>query len=89
MDNKKFLKLAESEASKYVIDNVPLAGVADFDVYVVWSCKTLQNNKALLSSNIEDGLYFEATYNGDKHEMYLDAYKKEHNQAIEVSNVNN
>ena len=85
MDNKKFLKLAESEVSKYVIDNVPLAGVADFDVYVVWSCKTLQNNKALLSSNIEDGLYFEATYNGDKHEMYLDTYKKLDNAVIEAS----
>ena len=84
MGNEQFLKLAENEVSKYVIDNVPLAGVADFDVYVVWSCRTLQNNKALLSSNIEDGLYFEATYNGDKHEMYLDAYKKLKNEAIEV-----
>ena len=39
-------------------------------------CKTLQNNKALLSTNIYDGMYFECTYNGDKKELYIDAYKK-------------
>ena len=41
----------------------------------VWSCKTLQNNKALLSTNISDGMYYECTYNGDKNELYFDAYK--------------
>jgi outer membrane protein assembly factor BamB len=46
------------------------------DVFVVWSCKTLQNNKALLSTTVRDGMYYEITYNGDKQECYLDAYKK-------------
>lgn len=46
------------------------------EVYVVWSCKTLQNNKALLSTTLFDGMYYECTYNGDKKEMYIDAYKK-------------
>ncbi|WP_285013440.1 DUF6275 family protein [Lactococcus garvieae] len=52
------------------------------EVYVVWSCKTLQNNKALLSTNIPDGRYYEVTYNGDKGEIYFDSYIKEHNQLI-------
>ena len=52
------------------------------DVYVVWSCKTLQNNKMLLSTTIADGMYYELTYNGDKGEMYLDAYKKLDNIVI-------
>lgn len=49
------------------------------EVYVVWSCKTLQNNKALLSTNIPDGRYYEVTYNGDKDEIYFDSYLKEKN----------
>ncbi|PGS81640.1 hypothetical protein COC69_05785 [Bacillus cereus] len=50
------------------------------EVYIVWSCKTLQNNKALLSTDVPDGRYYEVTYNGDKQEFYFDAYVKEHNQ---------
>lgn len=52
------------------------------DVYVVWSCKTLQNWKALLSTNVPDGMYYELTYDGDKCVTYLDAYKKWENVAI-------
>lgn len=52
------------------------------DVYVVWFCKTLQNFKALLSTTLPDGMYFEVTYNGDKKEFYLDAYKKFDNVCI-------
>lgn len=54
------------------------------DVFVVWSCKTLQNSKALLSTTVQDGMYYELTYNGDKKELYLDAYKKWENKKIEV-----
>ena len=52
------------------------------DVYVVWFCKTLQNWKALVSSNLPDGMYYEVTYNGDKEEAYVDAYKKFDNVVI-------
>lgn len=52
------------------------------DVYVVWFCKTLQNCKALLSTTVSDGMYYEITYNGDKKEFYLDAYKKWENVSI-------
>lgn len=52
------------------------------DTYVVWSCKTLQNFKCLVSTNLIDGMYYELTYNGDRDEVYLDAYKKFENQVI-------
>ena len=53
-----------------------------YDVYVVWFCKTLQNWKCLLSTNLPDGMYYEVTFNGDKQELYLDAYKKFENRCI-------
>lgn len=52
------------------------------DVFVVWFCKTLQNWKCLLSTTVPDGMYYEVTYNGDKGEAYLDAYKKWQNVRI-------
>jgi hypothetical protein len=44
----------------------------------------LQNNKALLSTTVPDGRYYEITYNGDKHEAYLDTYVKESNEKIYI-----
>jgi hypothetical protein len=54
----------------------------DENVYIVWFSKILQNWKALLSTTVSDGMYYEVTYNGDAAEMYLDAYKKFDNVAI-------
>lgn len=56
----------------------------DFDdVFIVWSCKTLQNYKCLASTTVSgDGIYVEYTYNGDKQELYEDVYKKVTNTCI-------
>ena len=54
----------------------------DFEAYIVWKCKALQNWKYLISSTLFDGMYYELTYNGDKKEWYLDAYKKFENKVI-------
>ncbi len=54
------------------------------DVFIVWYCKTLQNAKVLLSTVVSDGMYYELTYNGDKNELYLDAYKKWENKKYDV-----
>jgi len=53
------------------------------DVYIVWFSKTLQNWKAMLSTTVSDGMYYEVTYNGDKKEAYVDSYKKWKNQCVE------
>lgn len=58
------------------------------DVYVVWMCKTLKNSKALLSTNVSDGMYYEITYNGDEDEIYFDAYKKWENILISKEKFN-
>ncbi len=59
-------------------------GEPSFDVYTVWKSKVLQNWKYLISTTLFDGMYYELTYNGDKKEWYLDAYKKFENVTIIV-----
>lgn len=63
--------------------------IQNFEVFVVWSCKTLQNNKALLSTTLFDGMYYELTYNGDKKELYFDAYKKFENRCVKFESEEN
>ena len=67
---------------EYIVDHLDKSdNIPSFDVYVVWQCKALQNWKFLLSSTLLDGMYYELTYNGDKKEWYLDAYKKFENRV--------
>lgn len=77
------IKLVKDYANEH-LDKSDNVVVEEKDVFVVWICKTLQNNKALLSTTLFDGMYYEITYNGDKKEIYLDAYKKFENRAIKV-----
>ncbi len=47
------------------------------NVFVVWSCKTLQNYKCLVSTTVPgDEIYAEYTFDGDKGELYEDIYRK-------------
>lgn len=77
MPEKEFTALVRKTVGEYT--NTPAE-----DVYIVWMCKTLQNSKALASTNKGDGLYFELTYNGNKRELYVDVYRKEHNCVVVV-----
>lgn len=85
MDNKKFEKHCKEVVVKYFnehVDNTDKTAISEDDVYIVWLCKTLQNNKALVSTTVSDGMYYEITHNGDKHETYIDAYKKWENFCV-------
>lgn len=64
------------------VDKTDKETITEDDVFIVWFCKTLQNWKALVSTTISDGMYYEITHNGDKNETYLDAYKKWENVCI-------
>lgn len=55
----------------------------EFEIYMVWKAKALQNWKYLISSTLCDGMYYELTFNGDKREWYLDVYKKFENICIQ------
>jgi len=68
---------------QYVLDHLDKSDpVPEFEVYTVWKAKVLQNWKYLISTTLFDGMYYELTFNGDKHEWYLDAYKKFENKVI-------
>ena len=78
MDNK-----ALEIVRNYILEHLDKSdAMPEFEVYIVWKCKALQNWKYLLASTLPDGMYYELTYNGDKKEWYLDAYKKFENRVI-------
>lgn len=90
MDSNKFIDLCIGTVVDYFnnrSEKTDKFEITKDDVFVVWSCKALQNNKALLSTTVSDGMYYEITYNGNKQEMYLDAYKKWENKCIKLNNI--
>ena len=85
MTDVKFFEFSKNAVRNYIINHLDKSDtVPNFDVYIVWYCKTLQNWKALLSTTLFDGMYYEFTLNGDKDEAYLDAYKKWDNNCIKI-----
>ena len=87
MDAKEFLNLCEEKVIEYFnshVDKTDQKQITRDDVFIVWSNKTLQNNKALISTSVSDGMYYEITYNGDKQELYFDAYKKWENIKFDI-----
>lgn len=91
MKNDDFLNLCKATIVNYFnnrTDKTDKFEISENDVFIVWSCKTLQNNKALVSTIVSDGMYYELTYNGDKKELYLDVYKKWENKCIKVEENN-
>lgn len=78
--------IAKSIVKKYVEEHLDKSDKCisnvDTEPYFVWKCKTLQNWKYLISTNLPDGMYYEVTFNGDKREWYFDAYKKFANESI-------
>ena len=85
MNEKEFVALVKKAVADYVnahLDKTDAVKITEEQVFIVWMCKTLQNSKALASTTLFDGMYYELTYNGDKKELYLDAYKKWDNRCI-------
>ena len=80
---REFENVIHHEAVKYFNAHRAVQ-ISEVDVFTVWSCKTLQNYKALVSTDIAgDTTYFEFTFNGDRQQLYMDVYVKEKNQCIE------
>lgn len=87
MGSKEFLEICKEHVVGYFnahCERTDDASISSEDVYVVWYCKTLQNQKALLSTNVSDGMYYELTFNRDKNQLYMDAYKKWQNICFDM-----
>lgn len=85
MTDVTFVKFCKETIRDYVnkhIDKTDRAEILTDDVFIVWQVKALQNWKALASTTLFDGMYYEITYNGDKGEAYIDCYKKWENFVI-------
>ena len=87
MNEKEFVKLVKKTVADYANQNLDKTDgkkITEDDVFIVWMCKTLQNSKALASTTLFDGMYYELTFNGNKQELYVDAYKKRQNFTVVV-----
>lgn len=80
MKHEKFLRLCQRKVAEYENKRADIKEEIDTDdVFLVWSCKTLQNSKCLMSTPVKGAYYYEFTMNGDKEEIYMDVYKKVEN----------
>ena len=85
MGNTEFTEKAKKLVREYIADHLDKADeMPAFEVFVVWNAYILGNAKALLSTTLPDGMYYEVTYNKAKNEIYLDAYKKFENICFAV-----
>lgn len=88
--NKKEGEITMQEQAKKIVmeyfnshvDKTDNKQITMNDVYVVWFSKTLQNWKALVSTTVSDGMYYEITHNGNENETYVDVYKKWENYTV-------
>lgn len=88
MTDVKFIELVKNLVADYTnehLDKSDNVSITIDNVYLVWYCKTLQNWKALASTTLFDGMYYEITLNGDKNEVYIDAYKKFENRKVNLN----
>ena len=87
MGEQKFREFCTNVLIDYIrthLDPAEDVAITTDKIYLVWMCKTLQNNKALFSTTLHDGKYYEFTYNGDKKELYMDCYAKIENVCVKV-----
>lgn len=85
MGNTEFIEKATRLVADYALEHLDKTdAVPPFNVFVVWNAFILGNIKALLSTTLRDGMYYEVTYNKEKNEIYFDSYKKFENRKVEL-----
>ena len=75
----EFIQVAKFQVAKMVEEGLDPTDDVRFtmdDVYVVSHSYILGNQKAMISTTLPDGKYYEVTYNDAKEEMYVDCYVK-------------
>ena len=84
MTNDEMLYLARQAVVNYFNETADTHPLKIEDTYIVWVNYTLKNFKALVSTTVHDGMYYEITYNAAAKQIYLDAYKKWQKKVLDV-----
>ncbi|WP_130851624.1 DUF6275 family protein [Lactiplantibacillus mudanjiangensis] len=87
MKNDEFTAKCKQLVADYTNEHIDVTNdvkITTDNVFDVWNVKALQNNKALLSTTLSDGMYYEITCDGDKGKLYFDAYKKWENIEYDI-----
>lgn len=84
-----YLAVAIATFTKFIEDKISDSSgeVPEFNVRVAWNCKTLQNWKALMVTDLPDENYYELTYNGDKKQTYIDSYQKVDSTTVDDGDI--
>jgi hypothetical protein len=89
-EHESFIETARKLVYKYALNQLNKADSVDFklkDVYAVWSCYILGNQKVLVSTNLPDLMYYEVTLDASQDQVYFDAYRKWTNIAIPMEDL--
>ena len=85
MNHEEFMKLCARKVAEYENKREDIeVNIDRDDVFTVWSAKTLQNSKCLMSAPHKGAYYYEFTLNGDKNEIYMDVYSKVENIPLDI-----
>lgn len=84
MTNDEMLYLARQAVVNYFNETADTHPIKIDGTYIVWFNYTLKNFKALVSTTVHDGMYYEVTYNAAAKQIYLDAYKKWQKKVLDV-----
>lgn len=85
--SKEFQEIAKRTVFEMVQEGLDPTDKVDLkmdDVYVTWFGFILGNMKALVSTSLPDGKYYEVTYNNEKKEIYIDCYVKIKQKIVTV-----
>ena len=81
MNSYEFEVIAKNEVIKelkeYYDEDVKIQ-----NLHLVWFSKSLKNFKCIVIDLRPNNRLYECTYNGDKKEMYVDIYDKQHNTKV-------
>lgn len=72
----------EQACSLGVLSEHPTFSVGD--VYVVWFAYVLGSWKALCSTSVPDGRYYEVTFSKERDVAFVDTYRKTHNIEVVI-----
>lgn len=93
LSSEEFMRVAKAKVYEMALASLcPTDDLSMFtinDVYIVTHAFILKNQKAMVSTTLKDGKYYEVTYNEATSEMYVDQYVKVQNKTYNIAEILN